>query len=581
MKLPTATRTKPAREVLAPLLLRRFWLLTFPVVVGSVAFGSIHIWLQEPQLGVLLGLNSALILHALFLYWLATRRPTREIIVGGLLLLGASTITVTAITGVIIGEVQTNALLYVVVTLTACSFIPWGAAAQTVLVVSATAAAVSPLIATDSSFHQLVHDLASLSITFFLSIYIARETERETLANHQAQAASRELAESRADFEGLFRSSNVLLAMLEPTEDDFAYADLNSTLAGVFGHSVDSMQGMTGRQLGFSEAEIVGWRDLLGRCAIAGSATISEYELTVIDPPRWYQVSLSAIRDELGNTKRFSSVSVDITELKRASEYVRNLNLNLERQVRDRTSLLEAANHDLESFAYSVSHDLRTPLRSIEGFSAMLSDDHCKDLSVDAVHLLDRIRHASRHMAQLIDDILTLSRAGRTPMKRETVNLSALAHDVALDVRAARAGRNVGVVVEPNLRVNGDERLLRIVLTNLLDNAWKYTGLREDAHIEVGRELRDGDLVFYVRDNGCGFDMKFVEKLFKPFQRLHSAEEYDGTGVGLATVARIIQRHGGRVWTEGRIDHGATFYFTVGEDGAAPSPVAPFQALGS
>jgi signal transduction histidine kinase len=234
-----------------------------------------------------------------------------------------------------------------------------------------------------------------------------------------------------------------------------------------------------------------------------------------------------------------------------------------ERELHLRTAELEAAIQEIESFSYSVSHDLRAPLRAIDGFSRILIEDHADRLDAEARAALDRVRGAVQRMGGLIDDLLELSRVGRVRMERTTVDLSHVASEVVEQLRTASPGRRVEVVIPPGLQVRGDEQLLRLIVENLLDNAWKYTGRTAAARIEFGRRAERGETAYFVRDNGAGFDMQYVGKLFQPFQRLHRTEEFEGTGVGLATVARIVHRHGGRVWAEGEIDKGASFYFTL------------------
>ena len=239
-------------------------------------------------------------------------------------------------------------------------------------------------------------------------------------------------------------------------------------------------------------------------------------------------------------------------ELERANE-------ELER----RGAELEAVNRELESFSYSVSHDLRAPLRVIDGFSHALLEDYSGKLDAEGEDYLRRVRAASQQMGQLIDDLLLLSRVTRTDIRREPVDLSAMARSIIEELRASEPERRVEFTVAEKLSALGDGRLLRIALENLLGNAWKFTARREDARVEFGATERDGQAVYYVRDNGAGFDMDYAGKLFGPFQRLHHAEEFEGTGVGLATVQRVVSRHGGRVWAEGVVNRGATFYFTL------------------
>ena len=274
------------------------------------------------------------------------------------------------------------------------------------------------------------------------------------------------------------------------------------------------------------------------------------------------------LRDQQGHIVGAVVVIQDITDRKRAEEELQRLTETLEQRVRERTAALEAANRELEAFSYSVSHDLRAPLRGINGFSKVLLEQYADRLDEHGRDCLERVRAAAQRMNRLIDDMLNLSRIGRKEMIRTTVNLSKLAASVIEDLRRHDPERQVEVDIMPGILVTGDADLLRIVLNNLLSNAWKFTGPRETGRIELGMQVLNGERVYCVRDNGVGFDMTYADKLFTPFQRPHTEAEFPGTGIGLAIVQHIIARHGGRVWAEGAEGQGATVYFTLGEENA-------------
>lgn len=255
-----------------------------------------------------------------------------------------------------------------------------------------------------------------------------------------------------------------------------------------------------------------------------------------------------------------------VTVVEQAEEEVRQVNRGLEARITERTRELEIANQELEAFTYSVSHDLRAPLRAIDGFSEALLEDYTDKLDEEGKTYLRYLQDGTRDMSELIDGLLKLSRSTRGELSRKPVDLSALVKTVVAELRQAEPEQQVVVQVAADMQVDADPRLLKVVLENLIGNAWKYSSQTADAAIEVGVEEQEGETVYFIKDNGAGFDMAFADKLFQPFQRLHRADEFSGTGIGLATVERIIHRHGGRIWAEAAVGEGASFYFTLGDE---------------
>jgi PAS domain S-box-containing protein len=271
----------------------------------------------------------------------------------------------------------------------------------------------------------------------------------------------------------------------------------------------------------------------------------------------------SVYRDEAGKVVGVFAAARDITERKRAEDEIRKLNTELETRVIERTTELESSNKELEAFSYSVSHDLRSPLRSIEGFSHALLEDYAGTLDDRGKDYLNRVRNATMRMGHLIDDLLKLSRVTRSEMNRERVDLSLIARTIADDLKNRHPKRPAQFNIHEGLTAYCDARLMTVAMENMLSNAWKFSEKAPRTVIEFGAAEKNGSRAFFVQDNGVGFDMSYANKLFNPFQRLHKTEEFPGTGIGLATVKRIINRHGGQVWIEAKAGKGATVYFTL------------------
>jgi PAS domain S-box-containing protein len=410
--------------------------------------------------------------------------------------------------------------------------------------------------------HFRAVDMIRMGVFVLTGVCISLITEK--MYNAQAKAAKAE-AEAR-----LAGAVNQLAAIVESSEDAIVGKDLNSIIT-TWNKGAETM-------LGYTAAEMVGGSILrlipmdrqeeesfLLRRVKSGEGLNHFDTVRRRKDGRLMDVSVavSPIRNAKGEIIGVSSVMRDISERIRTRQRIEQLNSELERRVVERTAQLEAANKELEAFTYSVSHDLRAPLRAVDGFSQAVLEDYGPKVPQACREELEIIRHGAQKMGELIDDLLTFSRLSRVPLTRSAVDMERMARDTLAELDAQRKGRKMDIRIGALPPCQGDPTLVKQVWVNLLSNALKYTGKRDLAQVEIGAKRTNGHSIYYVRDNGTGFDMKYVHKLFGVFQRLHAAEEYEGTGVGLAIVQRVVQRHGGKVWAEAAVDQGATFYFTV------------------
>jgi PAS domain S-box-containing protein len=392
-------------------------------------------------------------------------------------------------------------------------------------------------------------------VLFLLFIYL----RWEQVGHHEAQTAQQV---SDDQYRSLFNSIDEGFCIIDMVFDasqkpiDYCFLEVNPAFERQTG-----LRAATGKRM----RELVPdhedeWFAIYGKVALTGESHRFVHEAKAL--ARWFDVY--AFRLDGLNYPRVAVLFTDITERRQAKNEILLLNAELEDRVRRRTAQLQAANQELEAFSYSVSHDLRSPLKTIDGFTHLLARTMGQVEGSKGAHYLSRIRAGVQQMGELIDGLLSLARMSRETLHYGSVDLSAIARRAAQDCRDSDPGRQVQMHIQDGMEVYGDARLLLAVIQNLLGNAWKFTSRQDAACIEIGRQAgKGGETIYFVRDNGAGFDMAHADKLFGTFERLHAVSDFSGTGIGLATVKRVIDRHSGRVWAEGKVDEGATFYFTL------------------
>jgi PAS domain S-box-containing protein len=405
-------------------------------------------------------------------------------------------------------------------------------------------------------------DSQKFAVEFVSNVYRAGD-------RHVIQCNVRDVSRTRRAEETSVR----LAAIVNSSEDAIISKTLDGIITSwnpgaekVFGYSAEEAVGQSMLFL-FPPERVDEEREILAR--ISRGESVDHFETVrvgkngkLID----VSVSLSRIADADNKTIGLSKIARDITERKRAESEVHRLNAELEQRVEERTAQLEAANQELESFSYSVSHDLRAPLRAIDGFSQAVEEDFGPQLPELAQRYLKTIREGAQQMGTLIDELLQFSRLSRLPVIRGAVDTNELVRLLAVETNQPGENGVAEITVSDLPESNADPVLLRQVWINLLSNALKYSRHRKQARIEIGAAEHEGLTTWFIKDNGTGFDMQYADKLFGVFQRLHRSEEFEGTGVGLAIVQRIIKRHGGRIWADAAVDHGATFFFTLGKN---------------
>jgi len=367
---------------------------------------------------------------------------------------------------------------------------------------------------------------------------------------------------ANARYVAMINASQLVMYEWDPNTDAMIYS---GQIERILGYTSDEMTGgMTRWMELIHPADVAAFRQAVAAVSRSAPTFSQTYRLFRKDGAcRTVQEGGEFIFDHGGQVTRMVGFVLDITESKMAEAEIRKLNATLEQRVAERTAQLKNSNRELQSFSYAVSHDLRAPLRGIDGWSLALLEDCAPQLDELGREYLGRVRTETQRMGRLIDDLLLLSRTSQSEMHAAEVDISKLAASIMSQLQARDPERRVALVLAPGLSAIGDAGLLSIALTNLFENAWKFTAKVDDARIEFGQRQLDGVPTFFVQDNGAGFDMQYAEKLFAPFQRMHKASEFPGTGIGLATVQRIVARHSGRIWAQAVVGVGSTFFFTL------------------
>jgi PAS domain S-box-containing protein len=421
---------------------------------------------------------------------------------------------------------------------------------------------------------ELTHSRRDGSVVTVSSRWVLRRDVQGNatgiLESNRDISAKRDAEESRRQSEERNRLNEIRFRLLIAAVKDYAIISLdadglvtswNSGAESLKGYAAAEMMGQHVSRL-YRKEDIERGRldDELRQAAAVGQVEGEGWRVRKDGSQFWAEVVTSALRDSGGELIGFVKIDRDITARRAAAKEIQALNLELTQRVKE----LGGVNRELESFSYSVSHDLRSPLRHVDGFARILKEEHSSKVAPEAMVYVDRILTAATRMGQLIDDLLNLAKIGRLELRRERAQIAGLVKQAIVELPPETKERNIEWWVEPLPELNCDARLLKLIFTNLLSNAVKFTRNQANAVIEVGSTVANGRPVIFVRDNGVGFDMQYADKLFGVFQRLHQQEDFEGTGVGLATVQRIVRRHGGEIWAESRLNSGTTFFFTLG-----------------